>query len=183
MRSAWKVRWQDFFTASFFSASGRKESASSITSFNRVVVSMGLPCFFSFITFLAICSAYGSSEFSTSIPFNSSKSSSFKRSAAVSPLEGSRRRSSGPSFLKEKPLSGLSICMEETPRSAKTKSNPPASSATWSIFAKFKCLIVKISGPKPLSVRRFLVFSISMVSTSRAYMWPSPFKQANIWLV
>ena len=60
-------------SASFFSASGRKESASSITSFNRVVVSMGLPCFFSFITFLAICSADGSSEFSTSIPFNSSK--------------------------------------------------------------------------------------------------------------
>ena len=32
------------------------------------------------------------------------KLSSFKRYAAVSPLEGSRRRSSGPSFLKEKPL-------------------------------------------------------------------------------
>ena len=145
-----------------------------------MVVSIGRPCFFSFITFLAICSAYGSSEFSISIPFNSSKLSFFKRSAAVSPLNGSSLRSSGPSFLKEKPLSGLSICMEETPRSARTKSKPPASSATWSILAKFKCLMVKISGPKPLSARRFLVFSISMVSTSRAYIWPSPFKQANI---
>ena len=61
---------------------------------------------------------------------NSSSVTFFKRSAADSPFSGFRRRSKGPSLLYVNPLSGLSICMDDTPRSARIKSNGPASSTT-----------------------------------------------------
>ena len=76
-----------------------------------------------------IAAELGSSEFSISIPSNSSREIVFKRSAADIPLFGFRRKSNGPSFLNEKPLSGLSICIDETPKSASTKFNGPDSKA------------------------------------------------------
>ena len=44
---------------------------------------------------------------------------------------------------------GLSICMEETPRSASIKSNLPSFSATSSILAKLIFRTVSMSGPNP----------------------------------
>ena len=50
---------------------------------------------------------------------------------------GFNLRSSGPSSRKEKPRFGSSICIEETPRSASTKSSFPAFFSISAIFAKF----------------------------------------------
>ena len=71
--------------------------------------------------------------------------------------------------------------MEETPKSARTKSKPPASSFNWSTSAKFICLIVRISSPYPIFSKRAFVFFISIGSTSKAYKCPFPSKQLSIF--
>ena len=58
------------------------------------------------------------------MPSISSASISFRRSDAGTPACGFNLRSSGPSSRKEKPRFGSSICIEETPRSAKRKKQP-----------------------------------------------------------
>ena len=106
-----------------------------------------------------------------------------RRSAALIPASWFSLKSRGPSTLKEKPLFGLSICMEDTPRSARIKSNPPISFAISSMVQKFWSLIVRISSPKPCSARRFLVLADSSGSTSVAYIWPWPFRHSSMALV
>ena len=99
------------------------------------------------------------------------------------PAFGLRRRSSGPSTLNENPRSGLSICMDDTPRSASMKSKPPTSFAISSIVQKFCSFTVRISSPKPASARRFFVFSDSIGSTSVAYICPCPSSFSSIAFV
>ena len=167
IRSAWNTRWLDFRTASFLSFSGINASVSSITWWSPVVVSILPPLRIFSVIASAISSAYGSSEFSINMPVSSSFEISRSLSAALIPFSGFIRRSKGPSALNVKPRSGLSICIDDTPRSASTKSNFPASSATLSIFAKFSSFTVRISGPNPFSSSRFFVFADSIGSTSR----------------
>ena len=168
MRSAWKVRWHVFFIVSFFSFSGRKSNVFSIISRNFVVVSMACPLRISSVMALAISSQYGSSEFSYNIPASSPLPIFANRSAALIPSFWFNRRSSGPSTLKENPRFGLSICIEETPRSARIKSNPPTSFAISSMVQKFCKRIDKISSPYPSAFKRSLVFADSSGSTSVA---------------
>ena len=92
-------------------------------------------------------------------------------------------RSSGPSVLNVKPRCGLSICIDDTPRSARIKSKPPASFAISSIVQKFCNLIVRISLPKPSLSSRSRVFADSSGSTSVAYIWPLPSSFSSIALV
>ena len=71
-----------------------------------------------------------------------------KSSLALAPLAGSSRRSSGPSTLKLKPRCGLSICIDDTPRSASTMSKPPpASGSNSSMREKFMRRTLSCSGP------------------------------------
>ena len=144
---------------------------------------MRLPLRISSVMALAISSQYGSSEFSSSIPASSSLEMVSRRSAALIPDSWFSLRSRGPSTLKEKPLFGLSICMEDTPRSARIKSKPPTSFAISSMVQKFWSLIVRISSPNPCSARRFRVLADSSGSTSVAYIWPWPFRHSSMAFV
>ena len=183
MRSAWNTRWQVFRIVSFFSFSGRKSSVFSITVRSFVVLSMRFPLRISSVIAFAISSQYGSSEFSYNIPASSSLLIWSSLSAALIPFCWFSLRSKGPSARKENPRFGLSICMEDTPRSAKIKSNPPASFAISSIVQKFWSFMVRILSPNPCSSRRFFVFADSSGSTSVAYIWPSPWRHSIIAFV
>ena len=154
-----------------------------MTSRSFVVVSMWFPLRISSVMAFAISSQYGSSEFSSSIPASSSLEMVSRRCAALIPVSWFSLKSRGPSTLKENPLLGLSICIEDTPRSARIKSKPPTSSAISSMVQKFWSLIVRISSPNPCSARRFLVLADSSGSTSVAYMCPWPLRHSSMAFV
>src|SRR4051794_24887547 len=62
---------------------------------------------------------------------SSRSSASFTTSRAVSSAEGSMRMSSGASAAYEKPRSGRSSCIDETPRSSRIASAPTPFAASW----------------------------------------------------
>ena len=72
----------------------------------------------------AIVPARGSSPASSSQRANFSGLHRASQSRADTPRSGFIRMSSGPSCLYENPRSGLSICIDDRPRSANTKSTP-----------------------------------------------------------
>ena len=104
----------------------------------------------------------------------------FNNAAADLPLFGFSLKSNGPSILNEKPLSGLSICIEEIPKSANTKLNKPDSYTITSILEKFIFLITKTSSPKPIAANLSLVFGNSIGSTSNANNLPGVCNFFNI---
>ena len=72
-------------------------------------------------------------------------------SAALNPYSGFIRISRGPSFKKLKPLAGLSICGDETPRSNNTPATFPEycfCSTNSRIFAKEVCTISNRASPE-----------------------------------
>ena len=167
MRRAWKVRCSVLRVSASRSSSGilrgrAAAAARRTSSASWVVVSRYWPC-----KAVASATASGSSALSTSKSRSCGRDSDSSSIEAGVPRSGSRRRSSGPSVLKLKPRAGLSICIDDTPRSARTKSKPPpASGSSWSRSAKFCRFTIKVAASKPSARSRASVRGSSSESTS-----------------
>ena len=149
-----------FFSSSFFSPFKIGETVSSIICFRQVVVSIDLPKMRLFIN--SSCQRNGIRsigifyQHAAYLIFGQFTQALRSRCAYLW-VQAKIQRAI---LFVGKPPPGLSICIEETPRSANTKSNFPNSSATLSMLAKFVRWQINTSSPYPAFLSRSSVLRI-----------------------